>query len=43
MGIPVQAGVRAGHAPRNLPFPLGARALLDVRQGRIAFEEGLVS
>ena len=43
MGIPVRAGVRAGHAPRNLPFPLGARALLDARKGRIVFEQGLVS
>ena len=43
MGIPVRAGIKAGHAPRNLPFPLGARALLDARRGRIVFEQGLVS
>ncbi|HEY6221034.1 MAG TPA: LD-carboxypeptidase [Candidatus Eisenbacteria bacterium] len=41
--VPALAGIKAGHARRNLPFPLGARALLDARRGRIVFEQGLVS
>jgi muramoyltetrapeptide carboxypeptidase len=41
--VPTLAGLKAGHARRNLPFPLGARALLDARRGRIVFEQGLVS
>ena len=41
--VPALAGIKAGHARRNLPFPLGARALLDAPRGRIVFEQGLVS
>ena len=41
--VPVQAGIRAGHARVNLPFPLGARAVLDGRRGLLLFEQGLVS
>ncbi len=43
LGVPVRTGIQAGHARRNLPFPLGARALLDGRRGRLVFEQGLVS
>jgi muramoyltetrapeptide carboxypeptidase LdcA involved in peptidoglycan recycling len=35
--------MRAGHGRRNLPLPLGARATLDSRRGRLTFEEGLVA
>jgi muramoyltetrapeptide carboxypeptidase len=43
LGVPVRAGIKAGHAPLNLPFPLGARAVLDGRRGQLIFEQGLVS
>ena len=43
LGIPVRRGVLSGHGPRNIPFPLGARATLDPRRGTLTFEEGLVS
>lgn len=43
LGAPILSGVAAGHARRNLPVPLGARAMLDSRRGRLVFEEGLVS
>jgi muramoyltetrapeptide carboxypeptidase len=42
-GVPVMGGLRAGHGRRNLPLPLGARATLDSRRGRLFFEEALVS
>ena len=42
-GAPVLAGLAAGHGRRNLPLPLGARATLDARRGRLVYEEGLVS
>ena len=41
--VPVVGGIAAGHGRRNLPLPLGARATLDGRRGRLVFEEGLVS
>lgn len=31
LGIPVLCGFPAGHGPLNLPLPMGARAVLDVR------------
>ncbi|HET9952120.1 MAG TPA: LD-carboxypeptidase [Candidatus Eisenbacteria bacterium] len=43
LGIPVRRGVAAGHGARNIPFPLGARAVLDPRAKALVFEEGLVS
>jgi muramoyltetrapeptide carboxypeptidase len=43
LGIPAQGGMKAGHGRRNLPLPLGARATLDPRRGRLIFEEGLVA
>jgi muramoyltetrapeptide carboxypeptidase LdcA involved in peptidoglycan recycling len=42
-GVPALGGIKAGHGRRNLPLPLGARATLDPRRGRLIFEEGLVS
>ena len=41
--VPVRGGLPVGHGMRNLPFPLGARAVLDPARGRLLFEEGLVS
>jgi muramoyltetrapeptide carboxypeptidase len=43
LGVPTLGGMRAGHGRRNLPLPLGARATLDPRRGRLIFEEGLVA
>jgi muramoyltetrapeptide carboxypeptidase len=43
LGVPVLGGIRAGHAARNAALPLGARAVLDGRRGRLTYEEGLVS
>jgi len=43
LGVPALGGMRAGHGRRNLPLPLGARATLDPRRGRLIFEEGLVA
>jgi muramoyltetrapeptide carboxypeptidase len=43
LGVPALGGLKAGHGKRNLPLPLGARATLDPRRGRLIFEEGLVS
>jgi muramoyltetrapeptide carboxypeptidase LdcA involved in peptidoglycan recycling len=43
LGVPVLAGLHAGHGRRNLPLPLGAHATLDPRRGRLTFDEGLVS
>jgi muramoyltetrapeptide carboxypeptidase len=42
-GVPALGGIKAGHGRRNLPLPLGARAILDPRRGRLIFEEGLVA
>jgi muramoyltetrapeptide carboxypeptidase len=42
-GVPALGGIKAGHGRRNLPLPLGARATLDTRRGRLIFEEGLVA
>jgi muramoyltetrapeptide carboxypeptidase len=41
--VPVQGGLPVGHGQRNLPFPHGARAVLEPSRGRLYFEEGLVS
>jgi muramoyltetrapeptide carboxypeptidase len=43
LGVPALGGIKAGHGRRNLPMPLGARATLDSRRGRLIFEEGLVA
>lgn len=43
LGVPVTGGLPVGHGVRNLPFPHGARAVLDPGRGRLVFEEGLVS
>ena len=43
LGVPALGGMKAGHGRRNWPLPLGARATLDVRRGRLVFEEGLVA
>ncbi len=43
LGVPALGGMKAGHGRRNLPLPLGARATLDPRRGRLIFEEGLVA
>jgi len=43
LGVPALGGLKAGHGKRNLPLPLGARAMLDPRRGRLIFEEGLVA
>jgi muramoyltetrapeptide carboxypeptidase len=43
LGIPVGRGILAGHGRRNIPFPLGAEATFDPRQGSLVLEEGLVS
>jgi muramoyltetrapeptide carboxypeptidase len=43
LGVPALGGLKAGHGKRNLPLPLGARATLDPRRGRLIFEEGLVA
>jgi len=43
LGVPALGGIKAGHGRRNLPLPLGARATLDPRRGRLIFEEGLVA
>jgi muramoyltetrapeptide carboxypeptidase len=43
LGVPVLAGMPAGHGARNAPFPLGARAALDPRAGSLAFDDPLVS
>jgi muramoyltetrapeptide carboxypeptidase len=41
--VPVVAGLPVGHGARNLPFPLGARAVLEPARNRLRFEDGLVS
>ncbi|TMQ48832.1 MAG: LD-carboxypeptidase [Candidatus Eisenbacteria bacterium] len=43
LGVPALGGMKAGHGPRNWALPLGARATLDSRRGRLVFEEGLVA
>lgn len=43
LGVPCLGGIPAGHARRNLPLPLGARALLNGRKGSLVYEQGLVS
>ena len=43
LGVPALGGMKAGHGRRNWPLPLGARATLDSRRGRLVFEEGLVA
>ncbi len=43
LGVPVLGGMQAGHGRRNWALPLGARATLDPRRGRLIFEEGLVA
>lgn len=43
LAVPALGGMQAGHGRRNLPLPLGARATLDPRRGRLIFEEGLVA
>jgi muramoyltetrapeptide carboxypeptidase len=40
LGIPVLAGVPAGHVDDNLELPLGAHVELDADAGTIAFEGG---
>lgn len=40
LGIPVVAGVPAGHVDDNLPLPLGADVELDADAGVITFEGG---
>jgi muramoyltetrapeptide carboxypeptidase len=41
LGVPVLAGLRAGHVDDNLPLPLGARVTLDPAAGTLVFEEGV--
>jgi len=41
--VPVGRGIAAGHGQRNVPFPLGARAIYAPSRGVLEFEEGLVS
>ena len=43
LGVPALGGMKAGHGRRNWALPLGARATLDSRRGRLVFEEGLVA
>jgi muramoyltetrapeptide carboxypeptidase len=43
LDIPAVGGIHAGHAKRNVPMPLGAKAVLDPRKGVLRYEEGLVS
>jgi len=43
LGVPATAGFAVGHGARNLPFPLGAVAVLDPRRRTLVFEQGLVS
>jgi muramoyltetrapeptide carboxypeptidase len=43
LGVPAAAGLAVGHGARNLPFPLGATAVLDPRRRALVFEQGLVS
>jgi muramoyltetrapeptide carboxypeptidase len=38
LGIPVLAGVPAGHVDDNLELPLGALCEVDAARGSIAFE-----
>ena len=43
LGVPVLAGLNAGHEPDNLEVPLGARVHLDGSRGVLRFLEGCVS
>ena len=43
LGVPALGGIKAGHGRKNWALPLGARATLDSRRGRLIFEEGLVA
>lgn len=43
LGVPVLAGMPAGHGARNAPFPLGASATLDPRARSLTFDDPLVS
>ncbi|HSQ60112.1 MAG TPA: LD-carboxypeptidase [Acidobacteriota bacterium] len=43
LGVPILAGMPAGHGSRNAPFPLGARATLDPRGRTLTFDDPLVS
>jgi muramoyltetrapeptide carboxypeptidase len=40
--LPGVAGLPVGHGDRNLAFSLGARAALDLGQGKLVIEEGAV-
>jgi muramoyltetrapeptide carboxypeptidase len=40
LGVPMLAGLRAGHVDDNQPLPLGARVTLDPATGTLVFEEG---
>jgi muramoyltetrapeptide carboxypeptidase len=37
LGVPVISGLRAGHVPGKITLPLGGRAELDTRAGRLRF------
>jgi muramoyltetrapeptide carboxypeptidase len=39
LGIPVLAGVPAGHVDDNLELPFGATAVVDAEQGTLAFQD----
>ncbi|MET9929767.1 LD-carboxypeptidase [Streptomyces sp. NPDC006324] len=39
LGVPVAAGLLAGHGPRQLTVPLGAEAVLDTALHRITLQE----
>ena len=41
-GIPMAAGLAAGHGARNLALPLGLRASLDVRKRSLVYEQPVV-
>lgn len=40
LGVPVLAGVPAGHGRRNLPLPLGTRVVVDASLGRLEATPG---
>jgi muramoyltetrapeptide carboxypeptidase len=41
-GMPMAAGLAAGHGARNLALPLGLRASLDVRKRSLVYEQAVV-
>jgi muramoyltetrapeptide carboxypeptidase len=43
LGIPVIAGIEAGHGTENLALPLGARARLDASRRRLSFTQSPVT